>query len=57
MAFEEDTGESLEESGGNWKKGNSCYIGAKSLTMLLPVAAWEMDLMKCVVELRSKMWE
>lgn len=53
IAFEEDSGENLKESGGtiigNWRKGSSCYIGTESLTMLLPGAIWKMDLMKYAV--------
>lgn len=53
IAFEEYRGGNVKESRGtvigNWRKGGSCYIGAGSLTMLLPVATWKMALMKCAV--------
>lgn len=54
FAFEEDPRENLKEIGGSWKKGNSCYRGAESLTMRSPGATWKMDLMKCAVQLRSE---
>lgn len=54
FAFEEDPRENLNKIGGSWKKGNSCYRGAESWTMLSPGATWKMDLMKCAVQLRSE---